>query len=128
MLPHYGKEGVDATGYQSPASVSQTLPIRLVDYFVSTNHAWLLSLSRVHIWKCFVYLCLVYIRLRWRLVWIPRCHVQETGGGKWRASGSSIKDSLCRERGEGVGARACGRGKRLCIVCRLESEGYIFVK
>ena len=37
MLPHYGKEGVDATGYQSPASVSQTLPIRLVDYFVSTT-------------------------------------------------------------------------------------------
>lgn len=37
MLPHYGKEGVDATGYQSPASVSQTLPIRLVDYFVSAN-------------------------------------------------------------------------------------------
>lgn len=35
MLPHYGKEGVDTTGYQSPASVSQTLPIRLVDYFVS---------------------------------------------------------------------------------------------
>lgn len=37
MLPHYGKDGVDATGYQSPASVSQTLPIRLVDYFVSAN-------------------------------------------------------------------------------------------
>lgn len=37
MLPHYGNEGVDATGYQSPASVSQTLPIRLVDYFVSAS-------------------------------------------------------------------------------------------
>lgn len=35
MLPHYGEEGVDATGYQSPKSLSQTLPIRLVDYFVS---------------------------------------------------------------------------------------------
>ncbi|CAM9591708.1 unnamed protein product, partial [Ectocarpus fasciculatus] len=34
MLPHYGKEGGDATGYQSPASLSQTLPIRLIDYFV----------------------------------------------------------------------------------------------
>ncbi|CAM9247735.1 unnamed protein product, partial [Ectocarpus sp. 8 AP-2014] len=34
MLPHYGKEGGEATGYQSPASLSQTLPIRLVDYFV----------------------------------------------------------------------------------------------
>lgn len=39
MLPHYGEEGVDASGYQSPASMSQTLPIRLVDYFVSANHA-----------------------------------------------------------------------------------------
>ena len=35
MLPHYREEGVDATRYQSPASVSQTMPIRLVDYFVS---------------------------------------------------------------------------------------------
>lgn len=32
MLPHYGEKGVDAAVYQSP---SQTLPIRLVDYFVS---------------------------------------------------------------------------------------------
>lgn len=40
MLPHYGEEGVDATGYQSPASVSQTLPIRLVDYFVSRIFAF----------------------------------------------------------------------------------------
>ncbi|CAN0507904.1 unnamed protein product [Ectocarpus sp. 12 AP-2014] len=37
MLPHYGKEGGEATGYQSPASLSQTLPIRLVDYFVRTS-------------------------------------------------------------------------------------------
>ena len=36
MLPHYGEEGVDATRYQSPASQSQTMPIRLVDYFVSS--------------------------------------------------------------------------------------------
>lgn len=43
MLPHYGQEGVDAAGYQSPPSMSQTLPIRLVDYFVSADSLLLLA-------------------------------------------------------------------------------------
>lgn len=51
MLPHYGKEGVDAEAYQSPASVSQTLPIRLVDYFVSA------TLSFVDVFTC---LCMYF--------------------------------------------------------------------
>ncbi|CAM9515935.1 unnamed protein product, partial [Sphacelaria rigidula] len=47
MLPHYGEEGVDAAGYQSPNSVSQTLPMRLVDYFVVVGAGELLLEDRV---------------------------------------------------------------------------------
>eukprot|EP00752_Nemacystus_decipiens_P011001 g9775.t1 len=48
MLPHYGKEGVDVAGYQSPSSLSQTLPIRLVDYFVVVGTGGFLLDDRVN--------------------------------------------------------------------------------
>lgn len=47
MLPHYREEGVASKVYQSPASVAQTLPIRLVDYFVVVGNGGVMLDDRV---------------------------------------------------------------------------------
>ena len=47
MLPHYGEQGVASKGYLRTASVSQTLPIRLVDYFVVVGPGGLVLDERV---------------------------------------------------------------------------------